>query len=171
MTGPAPLSNDAIDWQAITDSVNMWRGACIHCFTQAEAAITETLLALGEVRNTTPPIRTGNLFGQRVEALDKAIGPEGPFAQDGKAASAALASFRSIEGLRVHLAHGVGKISVDRKGKWLLVIRHTAMRSNKAELHERLIEQDGAVLLLNDLRRINQTLCSTLGNLRKTVAQ
>ena len=149
------------------DSVNAWRGKCLHAFTCAEAAVTETLLVLSEVPEKGNDVKLPHLVGQRFEALETALSPDAAIFTKGSNIAEALADFRIHEPLRVMLCHGVGKVTVDRKGKWTFVVRTLALRSKKPSRNVRVIEEDEACEIAKNLARSSQKLCDELRNLRK----
>jgi hypothetical protein len=161
--------SDELPWSRIASEVNAWRGACIQSFAVAEAAVTETLLFLRGIGERGEAVQLRHLIGQKLEDLAQAIGPEGGFADEGRVAHQALAAFRVNEGLRVHLAHDIARIAVERNGRWVVVFRHLAIRSGRAERQTVPFEEAEAAQLLDELRRCTQRLDATLGNLRRAV--
>lgn len=157
-------------WEAVFAEVNCWRGACLHHFSAAEMAVTETLLTLA---GNCPPdgaVRLRQLIGQRFEDLAAAIGAEGPFATQGQAASAGLARYRhEQEAFRALLCHGAVKILVDQGGHWTLVIRSLSIRSRQAERGLVVIDEADARARLVTLKSEAQKLASLLGQLRRAV--
>ena len=73
---------DADTWNAAIASANTWRGQAIQCFAQAEAAVSETLLALITIQPQGSNIKLRRLVGQRFEDLQMALSSEGVFAVD-----------------------------------------------------------------------------------------
>lgn len=161
--------DDAL-WIRVIHDVNAWRGACLQCFSAAEAGVTETLLALNIIPDKGVSVKLRHLIGQRFDDLAAVLGPEGAFAAEGKTAFKALEAFRGHESLRTYLAHGVAKITVERSGKWVLVFRQISIRARQSERTMLLIEEAEGVETLADLRRKSQQLCSVLGNLRKQLS-
>jgi hypothetical protein len=158
---------DDLLWGRIVQDVNAWRGACLQCFCTAEAGISETLLVLNSIADKGASVRLRHLIGQRFDDLAAAIGPEGVFAEEGKIAFKALEAFRTQEGLRTYLAHGVARISVERSGKWVLVFRQLSIRARQSDRTMLLMEEDEGIETLAEIKRKSQHLCSVLGNLRK----
>lgn len=161
---------DELLWAGVIQDVNAWRGACLQCFSTAEAGVTETLLTLNGVSERGASVKLRHLIGQRFDDLAAVLGPGGTFAGEGKAASKVLEAFRAHEALRTYLAHGVAKISVERSGKWVLVFRQVSIRAKQSDRTMLLVEEADGVEMLVDIRRKSQQLCSVLGNLRKSVA-
>src|SRR3954470_17942102 len=98
--------DDAL-WVRVIHDVNAWRGACLQCFSAAEAGVTETLLALNTIPDKGALVKLRHLIGQRFDDLAAVLGPDGAFAAKGKNAFKALDAFRGHESLRTYLAHGV----------------------------------------------------------------
>jgi len=166
---PADIAKDDPLWNRAIHDVNAWRGACLQHFSAAEAAVTETLLLLKTVPSRGEAVRLRHLIGQRFDDLSKLIAEEGVFALEGKAAAKALADLRTLEGLRSTLAHGQAKIALERTGKWIVILRHVAIRAQQAERMTLLFEQAEAEERLVDLKRKSQKLCSVLGNFRRAI--
>jgi hypothetical protein len=156
-------------WPRIISEVNAWRGACLQAFARAEAAVSETLLFLSGVGERGTTVQLRHLVGQRLEDLAQALGTEGAFKTEGNAAPEALENFRKFEGLRVHLAHDVARIAVERNGCWVVVFRHLSVRSRIAQRSTIAFEQDEAVQTLSDLKRKVQQLETALINLRRVL--
>ena len=160
---------DGLAWTRVASEVNAWRGASIQSFAQAEAPVTETLLILSRDDRRGATVQLRHLIGQRLEDLAQAIGPEGAFAAEGEAAFAALQMFRAYETLRVHLAHDVARIALERNGTWVVIFRHLAIRSRGSERRTTAFEQAEAVRTASELKRSTQRLDAVLGNLRRDV--
>lgn len=163
-------ADDDVLWGRVVQDVNAWRGACLQCFSAAEVGVTETLLLLSTVAEKGANVRLRHLNGQRLEDLATVLGPEGCFAIEGKAAFKALVAFRAHDALRTYLAHGVAKIAVERSGKWILVFRLVSIRARQSDRTMLLIEEAEGLVMLADIRRKSQQLCSALGNLRRQLA-
>ncbi|WP_155765382.1 hypothetical protein [Mesorhizobium erdmanii] len=157
------VSND--QWAHAMSAVNAWRGRCLD-IARSEAAVSETLLVLASKPRSGTAVKLPHLVGQRFEELATLIGPTGAFASEGKASAAALLAFRPNEGLRSSLAHGVGKVVLDRQGNWLLVLRTLAFRSKQPQRAVLVIEQNEAGEIVKSLQTTGQRLISELGNLR-----
>lgn len=158
-------SDDAL-WSRVVHDVNAWRGACLQCFSAAEAGVTETLLSLSTVPEKGATVRLRHLTGQRFDDIAAVLGTEGAFAAEGKAAFKAIDAFRAHERLRTFLAHGVAKIAVERTDKWIVVYRQVSIRARQAERTMLLVEEAEGLEMLADIRRKSQQLCSILANLR-----
>lgn len=164
-----PSSTSELRWAQATSEVNAWRGACLQCFARAEAAVTETLLLLSAIGGRGGAVQLRHLTGQRLEDIAQAIGPGGPFAAEGGVAHEALASFRTYEALRAHLAHDVARVALERNGTWVVVLRHLEIRSRTAHRRTVAFEEAEAGATLADLKRKTQQLDSALTNLCRTV--
>lgn len=164
MSPKQPVTN----WDAVFAEVNAWRGACVHHFSAVEVAVTETLLSLSAIRPGGTAIRLRHLIGQRLEDMTAAVAPDGPFHDAGKAAHGDLMQYREKhETFRNLLCHGLTKISVERNGHWVLVMRVLSIRSGKAERNTLVLDQSDALAKLEALRRDGSRLASALGQLRK----
>lgn len=158
------------DWDSTFMAVNAWRGECMHHFSVAEHAVTKTLLVLDSAKPEGSIVRLRHLIGQRFEDLAAALDPEGPFGERGKIASAALANFRTRhEAFRTLLCHGTVKVSVERNGNWVLVLRTLSIRGRQADQATEVLEQSVAQVRLADLKRDGQKLAAALGQIRKTL--
>jgi hypothetical protein len=164
MNAPVQINPKAAD-SATIHAVNAWRGACLQSFAEAEEAVCEALVALNAVDERGLTVKLGHLIGQKLEDLSNAIGPDGPFSDEGKAAFKALADFRSHEDIRAHLAHGVAYSFVERNGEWVVVFRSLAVRSGKPERETRTIDKAEALAMQKALRSHTQSLCDNLRNL------
>ena len=60
--------DDAL-WIRVIHDVNAWRGACLQCFSAAEAGVTETLLALNIIPDKGVSVKLRHLIGQRFDDL------------------------------------------------------------------------------------------------------
>ena len=165
---PTPGAN----WDAIFDELNAWRGACLHHFSAAEMAVTETLLALSKIATEVEVVRLRPLLGQRYEDLAVALRADGPRDKLGQSARDELANYRDQqEAFRNLLCHGMLKVMVDRNNRWTLVIRTLAIRSRQPERSVTVITHKDACERLAHLKRDSQRLSSTLGQLRKSVPE
>ncbi|MER8917690.1 hypothetical protein NKI32_28230 [Mesorhizobium sp. M0761] len=153
-------------WLNALTAANAWRGRCLDMFARSEAAVSETLLLLANAPKGDAVVKLPHLVGQRFEELATLMGPTGAFASKGKASAAALLAFREHEGLRSSLAHGVGKVVLDRQGNWLLVLRTLAFRSKQPQRTVLVIEQNEADQIVKSLQTTGGRLVSDLANLR-----
>lgn len=160
-----------LPWSRVAAEVNGWRGACMQAFAQAEAAVTETLLFLSEAPGRGTDVRLRHLVGQRLDDLSRALGPDGGFSTEGATALEALTEFRLYEAFRVHLAHDVARIALERNGNWIVVFRHLSIIGRAAKRRTTAFEQEDALRTLDLLKRATQRLEATLGNLRKAIAR
>jgi hypothetical protein len=156
-----------ICWDKLYAEVNAWRGECMHHIASAEKAVTETLLFLDSVKPEGTKIKLRHLIGQRFEDLSVATGPDGPFAEAGKASRKAIETFRQHEAFRSLLCHGVAQVTATRSGAWLLVIRSLSIRARPAEETTVIFEMIDAKKKLAQLKFDGQKLASNLGQLRK----
>lgn len=151
------------------DNVNAWRGRCLDAFARAEEAVTETLLRLAE-NDRGKSLRLLHLVGQRFDELSIALSENGPFSGECKGAYEALQIFRQHNQLRVLLCHGVGKITLDKRGRWTVIMRILALRQRKATRSEQVLHEDEAEQLADELAKASKRLCSQLGQLRSKVS-
>jgi hypothetical protein len=149
--------------------VNEWRGRCVDAFSRAEDAVTKCLIVLGQVSDRGQTVKQPHLIGQRYEALSTAISAQGPFAEEGRAASSALQSMQRHSTFRNEICHGVAKVAVDRSNRWLIVLRTTTLRGNRAERSTLAIDEAEAAEHLAEIVRASRDLCSKLGMLRKAI--
>ncbi len=157
-------------WKCATTEVNAWRGGCLQAFARAEAAVTETLLCLSSVAGTGACVQLRHTLGQKLEDLAQAIGPGGGFEAEGRAAQAVIERFRAFESLRVQLAHDVARISLERKGAWVVVFRRVSIRNHIAERDATVYSQPDAARIRSELKQASQRLEAALATLRATVA-
>lgn len=155
-------------FDAAWNAVNTWRGRCIDAFARAEQAVTETLLAMAEAPRGTPP-RLRHLVGQRFDDLSIAVGAEGPFHAEGKTALKMLTDFRQHDELRALMCHGVGKVTLNRRGRWTVVTRVLALRARQPVRTVFVFEEHEADALARELARASQNLCSELGQVRAAI--
>lgn len=168
MNAPASLPlPDPLAWSDILFQVNAWRGACLHHFTVAEHAVTETLLALDAARPGV--VRLRHLIGQRLEDLAAALAEGGPFAHP--PASKALTRFRDRhEGFRAQLCHGAMTVAAQVGGDWLVVVDVLAIKARQGVTDTAVIRQTAGEERLAQLKRDGQALASLLGVVRKGAA-
>ncbi|HZF44636.1 MAG TPA: hypothetical protein VEZ48_14640 [Sphingomonadaceae bacterium] len=171
MNAISPIDAPTADrrWFEATNAANAWRGRCLNTFARAEAAVSETLLAMSGVGGRGSGVKLPYLVGQKFETLAAAIGPEGPFASEGQVVANTLAGFRTYDHLRAFLCHGDGKIALDQRGAWLLVMRLPTFGS---KLPERTFyvafqkEADELALELGNAgKRLGQQLCKLRADL------
>jgi hypothetical protein len=157
-------------WEEAIRSVSEWRGHSLHCFAQAEAAVSETLLAMAAVADRGARVKLRRLIGQRFEDLRAAIGTDGPFAAEGNKAVLALANFREHEALRPMLCHATIKVALDRQAQWVILMRVLSFRGRNAERSSLALGQREAADKLAELKARSQQLVSALQSLRARTA-
>lgn len=153
-------------WLLAQDAVNAWRGRCLNAFARTEVAVSETLQYLAEYHERGGNIKLPHLVGQRFEALETALAPDGPFASEGKEVLNALQKFRQHDALRTPLCHGSGKITLDQAGRWTLVLRVVSFRSRRMERQVLVWEEDEAQVVARELQADAQRLCSKLERMK-----
>jgi hypothetical protein len=166
MTIQTRISATELDqlWETAAFSANAWRGQAIQIFAQAEVAVSDTLEALAAVPGRGGEVRLRRLVGQRFEDLAYALC--GAFAQEGVKAGAALAQFRTHEELRPFLCHAVAKLTLDRKVKWVLILKLVAFQARGTQRTSLTIEQNDAAMVLANLREDGRRLGSAMQSLR-----
>ena len=153
-------------FEAAWDAAAAWRGRCLDVFARREAAVTEALLVLAAVDGPGASLKLPHLVGQRYDALSNAIGADGAFADEGKAAVEALAGFRKHDAFRTQISHGVFTVTLDHRGQWHLVARVLALRTGRASRDLFVTEQAEAAAVLEALEKDGSRLRSALGQLR-----
>ena len=153
-------------FEAARDAAATWRGRCLDVFARCEGAVTETLLVLAAVDGRAPALKLPHLVGQRYDALSKALGPNGAFAEKGKPAFTAMATFQKHDALRTQLSHGIFTVTLDQRGNWHLVTRVLALRAARAARDLLVVEQAEAAAILEALEHDGNRLRSVLGQLR-----
>jgi hypothetical protein len=156
-------------WDEATGCVNAWRGHGLHCFAQAEWAVSETLVTLRATLRGAETVRLRPLVGHRFEDLRGAIGPDGPFACEGKKTIAAFDDFTPHLPLRPFLAHGIAKVALDRNGQWLVVLKTLNFRSGKEERASLTYDQKEAERELTKLKETTLQLGPALQSLRDRI--
>lgn len=164
------LCSQEQNWEAVFAEVNAWRGSCIHHFSMVEMAIADTLLTLSTARPEGAAVRLRHLIGQRLEDLVAAIGPDGPFEEVGRHTFPQLLQYREKhEAFRNLLCHGMIKISIERSGHWILLIRTLVIRARQVERSIQILEKADAITKITELKRDTGKLVSKLGQLRKII--
>ena len=163
---PIEVAIDAPDWDQIYRSVNAWRGRAILCFAHAEAAVSETLVAMARVPDRGAKVRLRHLIGQRLDDLATAIGANGPFCNLGQNAASALVDFRQHENLRPFISHGTTRVATDRHGQWVVVLKLVSFRRRDAQWDETIFDQRQAEAALAELKSSTKKLGSALQSLR-----
>lgn len=107
-----------------------------------------------------------HLVGQRYAALRNLVAPNGPFALEGKKLAAALIRFQDHDALRPMLCHGLAEVTLDVKGRWMLVLRVVTLRARKAERSVRVLREDEADHLRLTIVRGAHELCQNVTNFR-----
>ncbi|THD38190.1 MAG: hypothetical protein E7773_00050 [Sphingomonas sp.] len=168
MTIQMPIAAATDPWPATQAAVNAWRGQCLAHLARAETAVSETLVMLAQNREVA--IKLPHLIGQRCDELAKAIAPDGPFHAQGGDVREALDAYRGHASLRNFLCHAPGKITCDRSGRWVLVLRILTFRANRPERSVHIVEESESSELLDRLRVDCRRLTDRLVVLRKKLA-
>jgi hypothetical protein len=159
-----PLGIDP--WPVVYDSVNAWRGLIVHRFASAEAAISDTLLMMSQLPDNEA-IRLEHLVGQRCQQLAHAISPDGPFSLIGASTVGTLTAFRDELGLRTLLCHGIARITIDQRGRWVMILDLLSFQSGKAYREQRVIDEAEARALQERISKLTQRLSSKLAEIRR----
>lgn len=169
MNAVTPTLHPAISPQLFADAtarVNEWRGRCIDAFARAEAATTGCLMALAETKERGDGVRLPHLIGQRFEALADMFAADAPFAAEAGGALAAVEVMKARLHLRTMLCHGVGRVTLDRNGRWTLVLNVETLRSRRTARETLALTEAEAEQLGDDIRRASRALCMQLGQVR-----
>ena len=153
-------------FEAARAAASAWRGRCLDVFARSEAAVTETLLVLVGVDGRGNALKLPHLVGQRYDALSKAVGAGGVFADEGKIAVEALTKFREHDALRTQISHGVFTVTLDHRGQWHLIARVLALRTGRASRDLFVTQEAEAAAILNLLEKDGSRLRSVLGQVR-----
>lgn len=137
-------------WVAANLEFNHWRGAALHCLTQAEDELTTVLRRLSGKKAPA-------LVGARYNALLTLLRAD----QKHSKIVAALEGFAPQLELRIALCHGVAKLLLDRNGQWLVRMRwqDPAKPDRTAEY---VIDQEEAAAALIALQKEVQALSTQL---------
>lgn len=165
----APSDLPAQPFSEATARVNEWRGACIDAFVRAEAATTECLAVLAEVEGRGILVRLPHLVGQRLDALQAMIGVGCPFEAEGRPAATALERFREHDDFRSTLCHGVGHVTLDRRGCWTVVLRVAVLRTRRLARTVHVFTENEAELRRATVAAASRDLCSRLGQVRASI--
>ncbi|QAY77578.1 hypothetical protein [Sphingosinicella sp. BN140058] len=130
-----------LPFDAARDAVTLWRGRGLDLFARSEVGVTEMLLVLAAVDTRGASIKLPHLGGRRYDALAKAIESGGAFGEEGKAAAGPLATFRQHNRLRSAITHETFAVSLDKRGRWHLIVRVLALTSG-SEARDVLVLQE-----------------------------
>lgn len=144
-----------------TTRVNAWRGRCLASFARAEMAVSEALLSLAATRED---IALPHMFGQRVTALRSAVATR----DEGRELEAALAAFAMHLPLRVFLTHGDVQVTLDRTGRWQVVLTVLALKRGDGERSFLVVDEEEAQEIARALGRDRQRLVTRLVQWRTT---
>lgn len=158
-------------WQAGLRSAQLWRATVIDTLARGEAIVSETLVVLASDAGRGKSIKLNRLLGQRLDELEKALKPSGPFGAEGKSALAKLTAFRKYEAHRAALCHGIAKVSIDDKRHWVLLIKLLSLGPSGSERIVMTFEQREAAILLAEIENCCQQLSCALGQVRAFVTK
>jgi hypothetical protein len=153
-------------FEVATARVNEWRGRCLDAFTRAETAVTETLAALAGCGKRGARVTLPHLVGQRYQALADAIAPGGPFAAEGGASADALDRCQKLNDLRTMLCHGTCRVTLDRSGRWTVVMKRVTLKANQIVHDQFAVTEREAQALRDDATRASRELCASLASWR-----
>lgn len=156
MNAPVSLSNDpfAAAYARALERVNAWRGRCLANFASAEVEVTKTLIALAA---TNGSVSLGQLFGQRLGALEKLI-----CGDDGCGVGNSLAAFLTHERLRAFLAHGEAKVTIDRSERWQAVFTTIAIKRRQPHTSFIVVDELEAKAIVSALGKDRQRFVDCL---------
>ncbi len=155
---------------AITRS-NAWRGQCLHIFARAETAVTEALATLATLPDRSMSVRLPHLVGQRFEALADVMELDGAFAADAAIIRPLVMELKEQMRLRAALAHGVGQVTVDRMGRWTMILRVTGLKAGQLCHDVSIVEEREGEAIRNELHHAMQRLCCRIGKLQVDLAR
>ena len=158
-------------FDAANEAAEAWRGRCLGTFAKVEMAVSETLLAMSADAGRGKTVDLPLLIGPRNDMLGKLICPGGAFHAEGKVACTALQSFLAIDPLRAYLSHATTEVSVDRHGRWIVLLRLLAFRGGQPDRSVQAFREDEADLIAEGLERAAQRLLPQLGQVRATLAK
>jgi len=169
MNAPAHISatTPLLDFDAAYARLNQWRGHMVENFARSEQAVTETLALLNTTKLEVKGVKYPHLVGQRYDRLTNLMSAMTAPSGHTKVALAALAKFRTHDGLRTMLCHGVTKVAIDAAGEWVALMTLTSFKSAAMSTDKlTVLEIEGRAMLdqLNDCRR---KLCTALGQVRR----
>ncbi|MEP9401431.1 hypothetical protein [Sphingomonas sp. VNH70] len=150
---------------------NAWRGQMLHIFAKAEAAVTEALAGMAALPERGIGVRLPHLVGQRFEALADAMNSGGNFAGEGVAIRPLAMRMKDDLPLRAALAHGVGRVTIDRAGRWTMILRTTGLKAGQLTSDISVVEERDAETVRDDLQRTMQQLCDRIAKLTATLRQ
>ena len=156
-----------VDFEGACARLNQWRGQMIENFARCEQAVTETLALLNATTSAVSGAKFPHLVGQRYDRLELLLTAAGSQTGHIKVARAAIAQFRTHDGLRALLCHGVTKIAVDRGGEWVALLTLMSFKAGTTSIDRlTLLESEGESHLarvIHDRRRMT----SVLGQVRR----
>lgn len=158
-TGPL-LDPLAAAYTRAVEGVNGWRGRCLACFASVETEVTNCLIALAATR---ADVALGQLFGQRLAALEKVLAED----ENAGDVAAALAAFMVHEPLRAFLAHGDARVTIDRSERWQLVLTAIALKRQQAHHSFIVVDESEAKVIAIALSRDRIRLVNCLKRWRE----
>ncbi len=168
---PLPATPPQAQFEAACSRLNQWRGQMVENFARSEQAATETLALLNTIKAEGKGARFPHLVGQRYDRLQDLLSATPAPSGHVKLALTALARFRTHDGLRSMLCHGVTKVAIDRPGKWVALISLLNFRAGAAVNERRtLLEAEGATLL-EQVTEARKMLCTALGQVRREISK
>ncbi len=145
---------------------NAWRGQTLHIFAKAETAVTEALAVMARLPERGIGVRLPHLVGQRFEALADAMQAGGSFALEGAAIGPLALRMKAELPLRAALSHGVGRITIDRAGRWTLILRVTGLKAGDICSEISVVEEREGEAVRDDLQRTMQQLFARIGQFK-----
>jgi hypothetical protein len=152
-----------------TSDFNRWRGRCTDCYARIDHAAMKALLAFASTSEGDGSIRNPPFFGQRVEAIRKAIGPDGRFHTLGNDAWKVLGKLEPWIAVRNVIIHGFGTVWINNSGEWLW--QYAFLPNGKAGACQAgTIDADLASRMEAELASSTRSLCDRLENLTKKLS-
>lgn len=148
---------------------NRWRGRCTDCFARIDHAAMKTLQVLASAAEGGEAVRNPPFFGQRIDALRKAIGPDGPFHSVGRDSCNMLGKPEPWIALRNVVIHGFGTVWLNASGEWLW--QYSFLPNGKAgDCRSGTIGPDVATRMESELASATRSLCDRLENLTRRMS-
>jgi len=156
-----------VDFDKACARLNQWRGQMVENFARCEQAVTETLSVLNAASIAVKGVKYPHLVGQRYDRLEALLTAAEPQTGHIRTARAAIAQFRTHDGLRAMLCHGVTKIALDREGNWVALLTLTNFKAGTTSTDRlTLLESEGELQLgrvIDDRHRVT----AALGQIRR----
>lgn len=167
-------SEPKLDFDVACARLNQWRGQMVENFARCEQAVTETLAALNSVGATSldvKGVKFPHLVGQRYDRLAILLASSAQPSGHCKVALFALKRFRSHDGLRAMLCHGVTKIAVDRGGQWIALMTLMSFKASQTMIEKLALEEHEASARLEQIIDDRRRVSTALGQVRREISK